>query len=202
MKFLRGPVCRTAATGSARPGLAATWRTRCKAAPGAPAGALGTLLTSSQPPGPSQRPELRGGLPHLSRHRRTRKTVQPASAPWRGQAPGDPEPPESAPRLAVSARSSRGAEDGDRRRDTSCPRPGRGASSGRRAPLKFTSCVCKPIGETRGAQATLASAAGRVGGGVFPSRCFDPVSVTKRPPAPQNPPLQTTSAFPSKWLLR
>lgn len=183
------------------PGSGRTWTMRCKAAPEAPAGALGTLPASSPPPGPSQRPPLRVGLPHLSRHRQTRKTVRPASAPWRGQAPRDPEPSASAPRLTASARSSRGAEDGERRRGTSCPWPSRGASSGRRAPLKFTSCICKSIGETRGAQATRASAAAGVGGGLFPRRCFDPVWVMKRSPVPQNPPLQTTSAFPSEWLL-
>lgn len=197
MKFLRGPVCRIAATGRARPALAATWKMRCQAAPGAPAGALGTLPTSSPPPGPSQRPELRGGLPHLSRHRRTRKTVQPASAPWRGQAPEARSHPRArrAWPCPLARPAGRRMETGEETR----PVPGLVAAPPRAGALHSS---LLPASANLLEKRTLASAAGRVGGGVFPSRCFDPVSVTKRSPAPQNPPLRTTSAFPSKWLLR
>lgn len=182
MKFLRGPVCGIAEAGSARRAMAATWKMRAKTAPVAREDTLGTLSAWATRTKPATIAQGWPAPPAPAQADKEDGAASICALAW--SSPRRPGAIESAQRLAASASSSRRAEDGERR-ETSCLWPTRGASSGRRAPLKFTSCICKSSGETRDAEATLASPIARVGGRMFPSPCFDAVWVMKRSPAPK-----------------
>lgn len=196
MKLLRSPLCRNEAAGSVRLCSGCRVTDGEQGGPRGPCGYPGRAphLGCQDQAGERSSGEAYPTCPGTGR----RGTAHPTSAPWGGQAPGDREPFWSAPRPASSAGSFWGRK---MEREEARPVPGLlGAASGRRVPLKFTSCICTPSGRTRAAQATVASPIATTGSQVS-LPLFWCCLREEKVPRPQEPTTVESSASASEQLL-